>query len=144
MLETTENQNLQIGEFILSENENGNKSLEFEESFWKNNGKPSVEGGKQKSDDLEENLRRISSCEKNSLYHQLKTSPRIEKNQKLLFHWKMTELSDKFSTNDNYVNFRWVFVCSIFSTLSFQTEVGLKTYLAPPIIQDQKGFTWVD
>lgn len=104
MLETTENQNLQIGEFFLSESHNGSKSLEYEESSWKDSGKPSV--NVQNSNDLDENIKAEDECEKNTIYHRFKTSPMVENSEKVLFYWRMAEPSDNFSTNDNHVNFR--------------------------------------
>lgn len=106
LLETTEKQNLPIGEFSLSETQNGNKSLENAENFWNYNGKSSLESDIMNYNDLEESLRRINACETNTIYHRLETNPRAENKESVLFNWKIRKLSDNFSASDNYVNFR--------------------------------------
>lgn len=66
-----------------------------------------MESETNSNNDLEENLRSRNECDKHTIYHRFKTNPRAENNEKVQFHWMMSELSDNFSTtNDNDVNFR--------------------------------------
>lgn len=117
ILETTEKQNLQIGEFILPEKpkDYNNKSLEIEqieEVLWKNSGKSSdrfnVESETQSSKEFSDSLSEKSVCEKNVLYHRLNRNKKVEKDEKLFWHWTMRNMNDKLyaKSGNNSINFR--------------------------------------
>lgn len=117
ILETTEKENLQIGEFILQAKpkDYNNKSLEIEQIediLWKNSGKSSdrfnVESETQSSKEFFDSLSDNSFCEKNVVYHRFNRNKKVEKDEKLLWHWTMKNMNDKLYANsgNNSINFR--------------------------------------
>ena len=114
ILETTEKENLQIGEFVLLEKpkDYNNKSLEIEDILWKNSGKSSdrfnVESETQNSKEFLDSLSENSVCEKNVVYHRISRNKKVEKDEKLSWHWTMKNMNDKLfaKSGNNSINFR--------------------------------------
>lgn len=117
ILETTEKQNLRIGEFILQEKpkDYNNKSLEtehIEDILWKNSGKSSdrfnVESETQNDKEFLDSLSAKSVCEKNVIYQRFNRNQKVEKDEKLVWHWTMKNMNEKLyaKNGNNSINFR--------------------------------------
>lgn len=115
VLETTDSENLQLGEFILPEGRNdynkNNKSLEVvEDSDWKNDGKASLNHDinyLESDEAFDEGMRARNSCDKNVVYQKFSIN-QMHENERVSWFWTIRTTNDNISTKgaNNSVNFR--------------------------------------
>lgn len=110
VLETTDSENLQLGEFIFPEGRNdnnkNNNTLEVEDSDWKHDGKGNIIF-LESDEALDESMRTRNACDKNVVYQKFSINQKHE-NERVLWYWTIRTTNDNISTKgaNNSVNFR--------------------------------------